>query len=308
MDATLAWLLDPSDPAVRTKALLDIAGCARDDADVQAARKEMYLRGSVAKLVADLGDTPPDANVLYLPKYASPYHRVIALAEMGATVEEPRVARALDACLAGFAKPEGGFGRRGSHLCVTGNLVRAATLMGRGDDPRVRSGIEWLVSQQQKDGGWNCWPERNPFGLLDAWEALGAFAALAPGQRPKEVVARGVEFLLSKQLGLGEDYAPWRRLHFPRHYYYDILVGLDLATALGDAEDERLAVPLSWLASKRGADGTWRHEKHHPDIEDPDYTPYPAGMNLPLGPLVVEPEGPSKWLTLAALRVLDRVA
>lgn len=307
VDATLAWLLEPADPAVRAKALVDLVGRSSDDREVLDARDASVAHGSVARLLAQLRGEG-DASALYLPKYDSGWHQLIALAEMGAPGDEPRVARALEACLTAFAKPEGGFGRRASHLCTTGNIVRAATLLGRGDDARVRRGAEWLVSQQQADGGWSCWPDEEPRGSLDAWEALGAFAAMPADERPRKTVERGVEFLLSRKLGAEEDYAPWRRAHFPRHYYYDLLVGLELATTLGDPRDERLKPALAWLASKRAPDGTWRHERHHPDFDDPDYSPYAPGLGLPIRPLVVEPEGePSKWVTLAALRVLRRV-
>lgn len=304
MDATLAWLLDASDPAVRAKALVELQGRPPDDAEVRAARAASVDRGSVARVLDGL-EAEGDSRALYLPKYKTAWHRVVALGEMGAPGDEPRVARALEACLREFERPDGGFGRRMGHLCTTGNIVRAATLLGRGDDPRVRRGLEWLVAQQLEDGGWTCWPDEGRTGLLDAWEALAAFAAMPPGERPRPAVERGVEFFLSKKLGAEEDYAPWKRAHFPRHYYYDLLAGLELATTLGDPRDGRLAPALAWLRSRRGADGRLAHEKHHPDLDDPDYT---LGTDLPIEPLVVEPEGaPSKWVTLAALRVLRRV-
>ena len=116
---------------------------------------------------------------------------------------------------------------------------------------------------------------------------------------------RGVEFLLAQRLGMDDPYEPWRRLHFPRHYYYDVLVGLDLATSLGDPHDPRLEPALAWLEGKRGADGRWRADRHHPDLgEGADYALRPGE---PVAPLVVEDAGrPGKWVTLAALRVLRR--
>jgi hypothetical protein len=78
----------------------------------------------------------------------------VALADMGAPGGEPRIAATLEACLSGFAKPDGGFGHRaGRHPCVAGNLTRAAILLGRDEDPRVRSAVRWLVGSQRTDGG-----------------------------------------------------------------------------------------------------------------------------------------------------------
>lgn len=309
----VAWLLDPADPAVRARALVDLLGRAPDDPDVKAARAETAERGSAARVLAGLA-VPDEARALYVPKYGATFHRVVALAEMGVTTDEPRAAAALEALLTRYAKDDGGFGnpaRPGpGHLCVTGNLARAAILMGEADHPRVRNALDWLVERQDADGGWHCFPNEEKGGTLDAWEALGAFAALPEPRRSarvRESAARGVAFLLERQLGARAGHAPWLRFHFPRHYYYDVLVGLDLATTLGDPRDARLGPALDLLRAKRGPDGLWRHEKDHPDLaEGDDYTPHPPG--LPIAPLQVEPEGaPSRWVTLAAMRVLRRV-
>jgi hypothetical protein len=137
---------------------------------------------------------------------------------------------------------------------------------------------------------------------------LGAFDALPRSAWSPSIRAsaeRGVEFFLSQGLGLADPYEPWRRLHFPRHYYYDVFVGLDLATALGNPRDPRLAPALAWLEAKRRPDGRWSADAAHPDLaEGADYT---LRTGEPVTPLVVEePLQPSKWVTLAALCVLRR--
>ena len=312
MHPTLAWLLDVEEPAVRAKALVQELGRAPDDPDVLAARAASVVRGGVARLLDELGPLPATNAELYTPKYTAPFHRVITLAEMGAPGDEPRLAAHLERLLALRARDDGGFGSKAGHLCVTGNVVRAAHLLGRGDDARVQRGIEWLVEHQLPDGGWTCYPEADPGGTLDSWEALGAFAAIPPRERTGSVrtaIARGVEWLLQQELGMRDAYAPWRRLHFPRHYYYDVLVGLDLATELGDPRDKRLAPALDVLRDLRDAEGRWWLEAHHPDIGvGSDYTPHWPEEKRPVRPLVVDEAGaPSRWLTLAAMRVLGRV-
>src|SRR3970282_1963084 len=73
---------------------------------------------------------------------------------------------------------------------------------------------------------------------------MAAFGALPPRARSASVlraIERGAEFYLERGL-LREGrkpYAPWLRLHYPVHYYYDLLVGLDFLTALGYGDDRR---------------------------------------------------------------------
>src|SRR3989442_2880155 len=44
----------------------------------------------------------------------------------------------------------------------------------------------------------------------------------------KSAVELGAEYYLGKELHKqGGEYPPWYRFHYPVHYYYDLLVGLD---------------------------------------------------------------------------------
>jgi hypothetical protein len=118
-------------------------------------------------------------------------------------------------------------------------------------------------------------------------------------------VARGAEFYLERGLfNEGPRYPPWLRLHYPNHYYYDILVGLDVLTQLGFAGDRRLRPALKLLTDKRRPDGAWQIDRLHPDVSGPKAAQYRKGVT----PLRIEEPGtPSKWITLKALRVLRRV-
>jgi hypothetical protein len=249
-----------------------------------------------------------------MPKYSAPFYRLIALTDMGAPCDDQRITKVLEACLAAFAKPDGGFGRKDSHLCTTGNMVRAAIVFHREDDPRVMKGIKWLLAQQRADGGWNCFPEDEPGSTVDSWEPLAALGAVDPSQRSSEVrraIERGVEFFLAQRLGVDAGYEPWRRIHFPRHYYYDFLIGLELATSLGDPRDARLKPALDVLLAKKLANGRWQLDFTHPDVDpegDPPYKPIYAEMMRTTVRLEVEAPGKeSRWATLAAMRVLQRV-
>jgi len=237
---------------------------------------------------------------------------LLLLSDLGMTREDPRIAKACQLWIRRFAKADGGFGgdgMEGSRLCIVGNTARALVKFGYADHPKVRSAFEWLVKHQDRNGGWNCFGSgRN----LDSWEGLSAFAVYP---KPKwtagmhRAVERGAEFYLSRALHRqGGRYAPWFRFHYPVHYYYDLLVGLDFLTALGRGGDRRLRFALSVLKKKRRSDGRWNLDAVHPDVEggyatwllkNPKKAPTPFALE--------EPGRPSKTVTYRALRVLKAV-
>jgi len=123
-------------------------------------------------------------------------------------------------------------------------------------------------------------------------------------------VEKGAEFYLERELHKqGDHYEPWYRFHYPVHYYYDLLVGLDFMTALGYGSDKRLGHVIKVLKDKRRrADGRWVLDAVHPDVEGgmadffkkhPKQAPTPFALE--------NVEEPSKMITLKALTVLERL-
>src|SRR6185369_9792143 len=117
-----------------------------------------------------------------------------------------------------------------------------------------------------------------------------------------EARLRGQEYLLERRLfrrrSTGEAIerdrkggGAWTRFAFPTWWHYDVLRGLDALRSAGVAPDERVAEAIELVSSKRGADGRW-----------PLDVRYPGEM-----PVEIEDAaegGPSRWITLRALRVL----
>ncbi|MDA4114610.1 MAG: hypothetical protein OK474_11240 [Thaumarchaeota archaeon] len=274
-------------------------------------------RGWVAQILRDQREDGSweSRQDLYRPKYTATIWKLIVLADLGMTARDDRVRKTCDLFLEEYSRPDGGFDTpssdwsRSEH-CLTGNLARTLVACGYADDTRVRASFDWLVENQMEDGGWHCfYGEAFGRGTLDCWEGLSAFAALPRAlwtRRMKRSVERGVEFYLRKELHKQgrRRYLPWYRFHYPVHYYYDILVGLDVTTKLGYADDRRLDFALSLLRSKRRSDGTWALDSVHPDLG------VGAGYRLRRGvtPFALETKGePSKWITLTCLEVLKRV-
>jgi len=316
------WLLEETQPAVQYLALTELLGRPEKDAEVKSARKNIARTGWAKDILdkqAPAGYWVSDSS-LYRPKYIATNWMLLTLSDLGLTKEEPAIRKACDMWMKRFAAKDGGFdsSTKGSpkygHLCITGNTARALVKFGYEDHPKVRRAFEWFVKSQADLGGWSCWnygsgrKGRN----LDSWEPLSAFA-IYPRQKwnrgMKLAVEKGAEFFLERELHKqGDRYEPWYRFHYPVHYYYDLLVGLDFMTALGYTDDKRLRYALSLLKKKRRPDGRWNLDAVNPDPESPQGKwdvehPKQATTQFALE----EPGKPSKMITLTALKVLHRI-
>jgi len=302
-----AWLADPAQPAARYRYLVEVEGRSPESAEARAERRQIPTRGWAAEI---LDEQDPRGfwktrESLYRPKYVATNWRLLALADLGLTVRHPKVRRAVDLMLEDYGGSDGPFCRTGGepHFCFVGNTARMMISFGLEEDRRVRASLDWLADQQLEDGGWDCFGRTK--GTLDCWEALAAYAAL--GRRRwtrkwKHAAECGAEFYLERGL-LREGrqrYTSWVRLHYPVHYYYDVLVGLETLAHLGYGDDSKTKPARELLRRKMRHDGTWTMDAVHPDIA--------RGANYHREPsqrfVLERVNAPSKWITLRALYAL----
>lgn len=304
-------MLEDDQPSIKYLTLTQLLGKPESDPDVRGARELITQRGWAADILARQHRDGwwHSAESLYSPKYLSTNWMLLILADLGLTKKDPRISTACELWIKRYAKKDGGFGAdrmRISEMCIVGNTARALIKFGYVDPPRVKSALQWLVNDQKENGGWRCGWRR---GIIDGWEPMSAFEAY-PKQRwtrsMKRAVERGAEFYLAREMYKeGKRYEPWHRFHYPTHYYYDLLVGLDFITALGFGDDRRLEYALSALREKRRPDGRWSLDAVHPDLEGPIANLY---ARRPPTPFTLEPAGQrSKMITLRALRALKRL-
>jgi len=308
-DSTIGWLLEENQPSVRYHALLELLGFERDSLEVTETYSALPKKGWAAHI---LNLQKPEGywqskRDLYRPKYTATNWMCLILSDLGLTKANPQVRRAADLFFKQWLAIPSAMNIFNDEVCIVGNTARMLTRFGYADDPRVRKLFDRLVEDQKEDGGWHCFNSTK--GSLDCWEALAAFAALPKSKQTRKIknsIERGAEFYLERRLfDDGEKkYAPWFRFHYPNHYYYDVLIGLDVITRLGYGDDKRLSSALKILKKKRQGDGTWILEKVHPDLA----TGARYGHRKRVVPFALEEVGrPSKWLTLSAQRILKRV-
>lgn len=317
-NSVIDWLLGEDQPSMRFLTMTELLGTPETTSEVKSARKNIARvgwAGDILEKQTPRGFWVNEKN-LYRPKYVSTNWMLLILSDLGLTREEPRIEKACQIWIKDFATEDGGFSafsKKNGHLCVAGNTARALVKFGYADHPKVKRAFEWFVRNQSERGGWSCGNFGKDKGRnLDSWEPLSAFAVY-PRQKwtrsMKNAVENAAEFFLERELHKqGDRYRPWYRFHYPVHYYYDLLVGLDFMTALGYTDDRRLGYAISTLKKKRRQDGRWNLDAVNPDAESPlakwvKLHPKEAAI-----PFAIEKAGePSKIITLNALKVLRRI-
>ena len=312
------WLLESDQPSVQYYTLVDLLGRKENDPEVRRARSRIPRDGWAAQLLSrqkpkgyweprEPTDIRGWTRFLQFPQFGSTMWPAMVLADLGLTAREPRIRKTAELFFDYKLRLSSPFNFFTEEVCAVGNLARMLAHFGYEDDRRVQKLYAWMIEDQRENGGWNCAPDQP--GTLDCWQALAAFSALPKPKRSRAMesaIERGVEFYLERNLFReGTRYEPWFRFHYPIHYFYDVLVGLDTVTRLGYSDDRRLRPALKILADKRRSDGTWVLDKIHPDVGAELKKDYEGKEFKPWS---LEPAGePSKWITLSALRVQRRV-
>ncbi len=318
------WLLEENQPSVRYHALVDILDHRENDPEVREAHSKIPEIGWAKEILSlqkpggywELRKPSWRKDILgwieflYRPKFVATNWRALVLADLGLTAKDERIKKIADLFFGYKLSLGSSFNFFTEEACIVGNTARLLTRFGYSDDYRVKKLYARLLEDQKEDGGWNCFSSDR--GTLDNWEPLAAYAALCKQKRTRKIeqsIAKGVEFYLQRKLfeeGKSK-YTPWFRFHYPNHYYYDVLIGLDLLTNLGYADDKRLGPALKILKEKRQSDGRWLLDRVHPDL-GPGVVESAFGVDKKVKPFALEQAGkPSKWITLTALRVLKRV-
>jgi len=303
------WLLEDNQPSVRYFTLTDLLGRGVRDAEVEDARSNTGKKGwanDILRLQHPQGNWQSQKS-LYGPKYTATNWMALILSDLGLTKEDKRMRKTADLFFKQWMALPSGENIFNDEVCIVGNTARMLTRFGFADDFRIGKLFDRLVEDQKEDGGWHCFESET--GTLDCWEALAAFSVLPKSKRTRKIrnsIERGAEFYLRRRLMQegNRRYAPWFRFHYPNHYFYDILVGLDVITRLGYGDDRRLRPALEILSKKRQGNGAWLLDSVHPDIGvGAQYT-----LRKKPTPFALEAPGePSKFITLTALRVLKRV-
>src|SRR5215467_5513255 len=341
-DGLLHWLLEENEPSVRYHTLSGLLGEDRNESRSRKAHELIGDQGWAAsyfskQLEKTFWDNPTSC---YVPKFSSCSWRLIVLADLGVSGDDPRVKNCVDHYLSLHNVEAGGFSVREKHppkeakdwqfvphVCATGNMVRALAKFGYAKDDRVVKAAEWLMSKQLSDGGWNCAPQGRHGSFTATVQPIWGLNEMVTHHRRESwraCVKKGDEFLLKHRVYKSEkdDSAvlfDFLKTHYPMHYLYDFLHGLRILTESGVRDDERMRDAVKILLAKRLPDGRWPLEgvyrgwRHAHPMHGLETVSRPEERDLVTDgwgserTIQLEEAGkPSKWITLQALLVLKR--
>jgi hypothetical protein len=322
----LDWLLD-SDPAIRWQVMRDLTDAP--EGVVAAERARIASEGWGARLLSlqrsdgqwDGGiptftssaaatwwqSLPPESQGTLFPEWTSTTWSLSLLRAFGLDPASANARHAVrlvrehcrwehdgEPFFAGEVEP-----------CINGRAVAIGAYFGEDVGPIV----DRLLSEQMRDGGWNCEQEngstRGSFHTtIEVLEGLLEYER-ATGGPPQVRIARlrGEEYLVARRmlrrLSTGEVIhqdrktdrpAAWMQFSYPTYWHYDLLRGLDYLRAAGAVPNEKVAEGIQMVEAKRDTDGRWPLEN-----------PHPGAVHFEMDEGVGKP---SRWNTLRAMRVL----
>ena len=306
------WLLAEGEPWVVYHTLVDILGKKETDPDAVVARRAIADTEPVRELFsAQSAEGGWEGD--YLCYSCSSQHQgdtmclLSVLADFGMTVEDERVARGCEFALR-FQADNGEFRVHNdgpeAFICLSANTVRSLAGLGLVEDKRVQRTYERIVETQRLDGGWihskSAQPGQRREGIPSCPHAtLNVLWALAehPGLRESRVARDGAEVVLrqweekTRPYGWGIG-SSWPRLKYP-FTWYGLLKYADILSHFAFLRDDpRLAEVVGLLISKQDENGRWRAESTYKYWKAFDFG---------------QKKGPSRWITLLALRAIKRV-
>jgi len=325
----IPWLLEPAEPSVRYRALVDLLDRPESDPEVIASRQAI-MESPLVQMT--LRRQKSDGRWGTRPRaYGETTWRLLFLALLGASPNDA-IRRGCDYLLKQGQLPSGAFSYNGQPKgwlpCYTANAIYILVAFDYQDDPRVSKAVDYLLEHQLPEGGWLCTGRvrKTHSCFWGTAKVLRALARLPEGMRDSRVLAaegRAIQFLLDSELykanrrDFGPPHPHWFIFGFPLLVESDVLEMLELVAPWVTPDDPRIQEGLALVLSRQDEMGRWPTEKvlyvHRngsiawqlADANDLTLLSERLGIEelRSLGSI----HQPSKWVTLSAVRMLKKL-
>lgn len=298
---TIDWLLD-SDVSIQYQVNCDLLKIDRPD-----LKKRISKEGWGAKLLACRENNKHWGLGFYQPKWTSSHYTLLDLKYLSISNKQKDIKYVINRILRENIGPDGGINAGktlvNSDICINGMFLNYATYFEAKEND-LKSIVDFILSQQMTDGGFNCQLNRKGakhsslHSTLSVIEGILEYSKNGYIYKLKELQKAGEksrEFILEHKLFKSDKTGriidkKMMTLSYPSRWRYDILRAMDYFRMAVVEYDERMNDAIEVLLKKRNKENTWNLQAKHPGQ---------THFNME------ETRKPSKWNTLRALRVLN---
>ena len=252
-------LLEGADPALAYQVARDFLGAG--ESALRELRSRIAREGMGGALLGRRRSDGHWGNGVYNPKWTCTHYALFELVQLGIDPGNSECRESASLLLDFPAGRDGGVNYARtveySDVCVNGMILSIASYFGIGDD-RTRRVVDYLLSVQMQDGGWNCEyyhgaRKSSLHTTISVLEGLSRFLAAGNSHKSNELRAArdaGIEFILRHELYktsttgevIKDDFL---KFCFPVRWKYDILRCLDYFQAEAVEYDPRMRDALS---------------------------------------------------------------
>ena len=294
------WLLD-GDVSVQYQVYRDLLNKDRKDLQDKIAKE-----GWGAAFLSKRNPKGHWGQKFYQPKWTSSHYTLLDLRNLCISPDNVLIKTSIDKIIDSEKGPDGGVRPIGieqkSDVCLNGMFLNYACYF-KTDEEKLRSVVDFILSQIMTDGGFNCRSNRSGAVHSSLHSTLSVLEGIAEYKfngykyrlnELKKAEESSKEFVLMHQLFISDRtgeiiHKDFLKLSYPGRWRYDILKALDYFQYSKTKWDDRMQPALQVLLKKRNKDLTWNVQAKHPGQVHFDMEK--AGK-------------PSRWNTLRALRVL----
>jgi hypothetical protein len=297
----LNWLLE-GDVSIQYQVHRDMLDTERPD-----LKEKISKEGWGAQFLTLRKENGHWGQSFYQPKWISTHYTLLDLKNLAISNDQKEIKLTLTKVIHENKGTDGGIdptkSKSPSDACICGMFINYASYF-KADENDLISVVDFILSQQLKDGGFNCRLNRIGAthsslhttisvleGILEYSQRNYTYRLSELKKVEKEAQQFILEHKLYKSSRTGETIDnKMLMLSYPSRWRYDILRALDYFQFAGVEYDSRMSDALDVLIRKRRSDKTWPLQaKHSGQVH-----------------FEMEPVGKaSRWNTLRAMRVLN---
>jgi len=242
----------------------------------------------------------------YQPKWTSSHYTLLDLRNLCISPSNKQIRQSINTIIKNEKGIDGGINPSGtinkSDVCINGMFLNYACYF-KTDTDDLKSVVDFILSQQMPDGGFNCMLNRSGAIHSSLHSTLCCLEGITEYEQNKytyrlnelkKAEKNSKEFILKHQLYISDRTGKiinknFLQLSYPGRWRYDILRALDYFRHSNTPWDNRMKPALDIILAKQNQIGTWNLQAKYPGLVHSD---------------MEKPRNPSRWNTLRVLRIL----